>query len=174
MTLSLGLVKSRSSFHRDPLLGIGKVQILPSSRPSPWDWSSSDPPLLTTLSLGMVTFCVLLSDNDPLLGNDQVRVMALSDGMVIDLFLYIKALYDGMVIDFFLYIKTLSDEMVIDFFLYIKALSDGMVIDFFLYIKTLSDGMVIDFLMFTSRPSPMEWSLIFFCLHQGPLRWNGL
>ena len=30
------------------------------------------------------------------------------------------------------------------------------------YIKALSDGMVIDFLMFTSRPSPMEWSLIFF------------
>jgi len=42
--------------------------------------------------------------------------------------------------------------------------------------------------MFTSRPSPMEWSLIFLChikalsdgmvidflsLHQGPLRWNG-
>jgi len=33
--------------------------------------------------------------------------------------------------------------------------------------------MVIDFLMFTSRPSPMEWSLIFLCLHQGRLRWNG-
>jgi len=25
----------------------------------------------------------------------------------------------------------------------------------------------------SSRPSPMEWSLIFLCLHQGPLRWNG-
>jgi len=54
--------------------------------------------------------------------------------------------------------------MVIDFFLYTKAFSDRMVIDFFLYIKALSDGMVIDFLMFTSRPSPMEWSLIFLCL----------
>ena len=42
-----------------------------------------------------------------------------------------------------------------------------------LYIKALSDGMVIDFLMFTSRPSPMEWSLIFLCLQQDPLRWNG-
>ncbi|QCD94589.1 hypothetical protein DEO72_LG5g2674 [Vigna unguiculata] len=92
--------------------------------------------------------------------------------MVIVFFLYIKTISDGMVIDFFLYIKTLSDGMVIDFFLYIKTLSDGMVIDFFLYIKTLSDGMIIDFLMFTSRPSPMEWSLIFLCLHQGPLRWN--
>jgi len=29
------------------------------------------------------------------------------------------------------------------------------------------------FTMFTSRPSPMEWSLIFLYLHQGPLRWNG-
>jgi len=63
--------------------------------------------------------------------------------------------------------------MVIVFFLYIKTLSDGMIIDFLLYIKALSDGMVIDFLMFTSRPSSMEWSLIFLCLHQGPLRWNG-
>ena len=41
------------------------------------------------------------------------------------------------------------------------------------FIKALSDEMVIDFLMFTSRPSPMEWSLIFLCLHQGPLQWNG-
>ena len=56
---------------------------------------------------------------------------------------------------------------------YIKALSDGMVIVFFLYIKALSVGMVIDFLMFTSRPSLMEWLLIFLCLHQGHLRWNG-
>jgi len=38
----------------DPLLGIGQVQILLSSRPSPWDWSSPNPPLLMTLSLGMV------------------------------------------------------------------------------------------------------------------------
>jgi len=29
------------------------------------------------------------------------------------------------------------------------------------------------FSFFTSRPSPMEWSLIFLFLHQGPLRWNG-
>ena len=29
------------------------------------------------------------------------------------------------------------------------------------------------FSFFTSRPSPMEWSLIFLCSHQGPLRWNG-
>jgi len=58
----------------------------------------------------------------------------------------------------------------------------------YVYIKALSDGMVIDFLMFTSRSSPMEWSLIsyvyikalsdgmvidFLILHQGPLRWNG-
>jgi len=63
--------------------------------------------------------------------------------------------------------------MVIDFFLHIKALSNGMVIDFFLHIKAISDGMVIDFLMFTSKPYPMEWLLIFLCLHQGPLRWNG-
>jgi len=48
-----------------------------------------------------------------------------------------------------------------------------MVIVFFPYIKALSDVMVIDFLMFTSRPSPMEWSLIFLCLQQVPLRWNG-
>jgi len=32
--------------------------------------------------------------------------------------------------------------------------------------------MVIDFFV-TARPSPMEWSLIFLCLHQGPLWWNG-
>ena len=38
---------------------------------------------------------------------------------------------------------------------------------------TFSNGMVIDFLMFTSRPSPMEWSLIFLCLYQGLLQWNG-
>jgi len=43
----------------------------------------------------------------------------------------------------------------------------------YVYIKVLSDGMVIDFLMFTSRPSLMEWALIFLCLHQGPLQWNG-
>ena len=48
-----------------------------------------------------------------------------------------------------------------------------MVIVFFPYIKTLSNGMVIDFLMFTAKPSPMEWSLFFFSLHQDPLRWNG-
>jgi len=93
-----------------------------------------------------------------------------------------------MVIDFFLYIKALYDGMVIDFsYVYIKVLSNGMVIEFsYVYIKALSDGMVIDFL--TSWPSPMEWSLIFFCLqpdppqwnghlflssHQGPLQWNG-
>jgi len=87
-------------------------------------------------------------------------------------------------------IKALSDEMVIDFsYVYIKALSDGMVILIFIclhqgpfrwnghwfsyvYIKALSDGMVIDFLMFTSRPSPMEWSLISL-LQQDPLQWNG-
>jgi len=117
-------------------------------QPSPWDWSSSDP--------------FFFLHQGPLLGIGQVQI-----------FFFIKALSDGMVIVFFLYIKTLSDGMVIDFFLFIKTLSDGMVIDFFLYIKALSDGMVIDFLMFTSKPSPMEWSLIFLCLHQGPLRWNG-
>jgi len=58
-------------------------------------------------------------------------------------------------------------------YVYSKTLSDGMIIVFFLYIKALSNGMVIDILMFTSRPSPMEWSLIFLCLHQGPLQWNG-
>jgi len=29
------------------------------------------------------------------------------------------------------------------------------------------------FSFLTSRSSPMEWSLISLCLHQGPLRWNG-
>jgi len=43
---------------------------------------------------------------------------------------------------------------------YIKALSLGMVIDSLCCIETLSMGLVID--SFTSRPSPMEWSLIFF------------
>jgi len=120
-TLSLGLVKSKSSFHRDPLLRNGQLLCFPfGQRPSPWDWSSPYPPY----------------------------IKALSDGMVIDFFLYIKALSDGMVIDFFLYIKALSDGMVIDFFLYIKALSDGMDIVFFLYIKTLSDRMVIDFFLY--------------------------
>jgi len=71
---------------------------------------------------------------------------------------------------FLCYSKTLSNGMVIYFFLHIKALSNGMVIDF-CHIKALSDGMVIDFLMFTSRPSPMEWSLISLS-HQGPLQWN--
>ena len=42
----------------------------------------------------------------------------------------------------------------------------------YVYIKALSDGMVIDFLMFTSRLSPMEWSLISL-LQQDPLKWNG-
>jgi len=57
-------------------------------------------------------------------------------------------------------------------YVYSKTLSDGMVIVFFPYIKVVSDGMVIDFLMFTSRPSPMEWSLIFLCLRQSPLQGN--
>jgi len=34
-TLSLGLVKSKSSFPHDPLLRIGQLQILRSSLPSP-------------------------------------------------------------------------------------------------------------------------------------------
>jgi len=38
---------------------------------------------------------------------------------------------------------------------------------------TLSLKLVKSRSSFTSRPSPMEWSLIFLCLHQGPLRWNG-
>jgi len=42
----------------------------------------------------------------------------------------------------------------------------------YVYIKALSDGMVIDFLMFTSRLSPMEWSLISL-LQQDPLQRNG-
>ena len=37
----------------------------------------------------------------------------------------------------------------------------------------LSLGFVKSRSSFTARPSPMEWSLIFLCLHQGPLRWNG-
>ena len=73
-------------------------------------------------------------------------------------------------------------------YVYIKALSDGMIIDFLsLYQGPLRwNGHWFSF--FTSRPSPMEWSLIFFLYikalsdgtvidlpssHQGPLRWNG-
>jgi len=38
-TLSLGLVKSKSSFHRDPLLMNGQVLCSPfGQRPSPWEW----------------------------------------------------------------------------------------------------------------------------------------
>jgi len=64
-------------------------------------------------------------------------------------------------------------EWSLIFFLYIKALSDGMVIDFLLHIKALSDGMVINFFV-TSRPSPMEWSLIFVTLIPSPMEWLSL
>ena len=183
------------SLSRDPLFRNGQLLCSPfGQQPSPWDWSSPDPPL----------------------------IKALSDGMVIVFFLYIQTLSDGMVIDFLMFTSRPSPmEWSLIFlclhqgplrlnghwfsYVYIKALSDGMVIDFlmftsrpspiewsfiflclhqgplwwnghwfsYVYIKALSDGMVIDFLMFTSRLSPMEWSLIFLCLHQGPLRWNG-
>ncbi|QCD95697.1 hypothetical protein DEO72_LG6g392 [Vigna unguiculata] len=57
--------------------------------------------------------------------------------------------------------------------LYIKALSDGMVIDSFMFTSRPSPMEWSLFSFFTSRSSPMEWSLISLCLHQGPLRWNG-
>lgn len=46
--------------------------------------SSSGYPFLTTLPLWMVKSCVLLSDNDPLLGNGWVQVMTLFVRIVID------------------------------------------------------------------------------------------
>ena len=114
-TLSLGLVKSRSSFHQGPLRWNGH-------------WFS---------------------------------------------YVYIKALSNGMVIDFLMFTSRPSPMEWSLIFLYQGPLRWNGHWFSYLYIKTLSDGMVINFLMFTSRPSPMEWSLIFLCLQQDPLQWNG-
>jgi len=114
-TLSLGMVNScvllsnndpllrNGQVHvllldNDPLFGIGQVKILLSSRPSPWDWSSPNPPFITTLSLWMVKSCVLLSDNDPLLRNGWVQVMTLFMRIVIDSYAFSLGLatsFDG-------------------------------------------------------------------------------
>jgi len=136
------------SLSRDPLLRNGQLLCSPvGQRPSPWDWSSLDPPFIKTLS----------------------------DGMVIDFFLYIKALSDGMVIDFLMFTsRPFPMEWSLIFLcLHQGPLWWNGHWFSYVYIKALFDGMVIDFLMFTSRPSLMEWSFIFLCLHQGPLWWNG-
>jgi len=149
------------SLSRDPLLRNGQLLCSPvGQRPSPWDWSSLDPPFIKTLS----------------------------DGMVIDFFLYIKALFDGMVIDFLMFTSrpSLMEWSFIFLCLHQGPLWWNGHWFSYVYIKALSDGMVIDFLMFTSRSSPMEWPLIFLwqdpllwndhlflSSHQGPLQWNG-
>ena len=61
----------RLSFPHDPPLGIGQVQTLLSSRPSPWDWSSPNPPFIATLSLGLVKSKSSFH-HDPFLMNGQV------------------------------------------------------------------------------------------------------
>jgi len=163
-----------------------------TSRPSPMEWSlifvTSRP---SPMEWSLIFLCL---HQGPLRWNGHwfsyVYSKTLSDGMIIVFFLYIKTLSNGMVIDILMFTSRPSPmEWSLIFlclhqgplrwnghwfsYVYSKTLSDGMIIVFFLYIKALSNGMVIDILMFTSRPSPMEWSLIFLCLHQGPLQWNG-
>ena len=58
-----------------------------------------------------------------------------------------------------LYIKTLCKAMVIDFLCHIEAICEAMVINFF-RIGTLYMVMVIE--SFRYRPSPRDWSNIFF------------
>jgi len=138
MTLSLGMVNSCVLLlDNDPLPGIGQVQILLSSRPSPMEWSliSFFTPRPSPIEWSLISF--FTSRPSPM--EWSLIFLCLHQGPL---------RWNG---HWFSYV-------------YSKTLSDGMVIVFFPYIKALSDGMVIDFLMFTSRPSLMEWSLIFLCL----------
>ena len=152
-TLSLGLVKSRSSFHQGPLRWNGHWYpyvyikalsdrmvigfLMFTSRPSPMEWS-------------LIFLCL---HQGPLRWNDHWFS-----------YVYIKTLSDGMVIGFLMFTSRPSPmEWSLIFlclhqgplrwnghwssYVYIKALSDGMVIDF-CHIKPFSYGMVKSFITF--------------------------
>ncbi|QCD84002.1 hypothetical protein DEO72_LG2g4352 [Vigna unguiculata] len=140
MTLSLGMVRSMFSFRQ---------------RPSPWDWSSSDPPFIATLSVGMVNSCVLLSNNDPLLRNDNDPLFGIGQ---------VKILLSD------------NDPLLGNGQVQVMTLSLGMVKSNLSYRDPLHENGIDPLLWngqinIASRPSPWDWSSI--PLHRGPLRGNG-
>ena len=156
--LSDGMVIDFLSLHQGPLRWNGHWFSFFTSRPSLMEWS-------------LIFLC---SHQGPLWWNGHwfsyVYIKALSDGMVVDFLIFTSrsSLMEWSLIFLCLHQGPLRWNGRWFSYVYIKALSDGMVIDF----PSLHQGPLRWnghwFSFFTSRPSPMEWSLISLS-HHDPL-----